>query len=415
MSVILKYTVDMEAAFESVVDKRGCEPEFAVSSRTDQSVTQQIKIGLFLRNFRIGGAERQALELAKGLDPREYRLTLFVLHDEGELKNEFQSIAELRIVILNAKTALGTLLHLVHEVRGNEIHVLHSFLYATHVYSLITKLLYARVRVIVGLRDSMADPWLDCNSRPWHLRDRAMDICLEYLSQLADAHLANSEAGKTLHLRAAKSEVIVIPNGIDTQRFHPDTRSRQALRSAIGVPANAYLVGIVANYSIHKDYPTFIRAAQALSKEVVDVHFVSIGNCSSQTGMTVKDMVRQAGLSSRFHFLGTRKDVEELIPALDVLCSSSTSEGFSNSIAEAMACGVPCVVTDVGDSRKIVGDTGVVVPPSDHRALAHGVRSLLCIENNQFQALRNAARLRIVERFSVDRMVREHQRVYRAL
>lgn len=363
----------------------------------------------------MGGAERQAFELAKRLNRERYTLTFFVLHDEGEFKSSFQEISGLRLVILRARTPLGTLLRVIREIHQNKIQIVHSFLYATHVYSLLARCLYPRIRLIIGLRDSLTDPWLGYDSQPWHLRKRAMDLCLSGLCRMADVYLANSEAAKAVYENRAGPGVVVIPNGIDTQRFTPDFSARVLLRSLLGVPVDAYLVGIIANFSVYKDYPTFIRAAKEIAKENDNVHFVSIGNYCTSSGSEAKEMVRENGLSPKFHFLGMRTDIDKLIPGLDILCSSSISEGFSNAIAEAMACGIPCVVTDVGDSRKIVADAGIVVPVSSHTALADGVISLLNMEQNKLQVFRNSARQRIVDCFSVERMVLDHQQIYQSL
>lgn len=376
---------------------------------------QPIKLALFIRNFRIGGAERQVLELAEHLDKRKYEVVVIALHGDGELKERFHSLPNLQVVSLEGKYPLAVLYRLAGVLRRNEIQILHSFLTATNIYSLFARLFLPQVKVIVGLRDSLPDFYMGYSSLKWRTKLWLLEFCLSRLRHLGDLYVSNSEAGKILYERKLRVQVAVVPNGINTNRFGPDPAARDVLRGAVGAPNGAKLVGILANFTIYKDYPTFVRAAKIITDKVQSVHFVSIGNDRTDAGAFVKTLVQEQGLRPLFHFLGTRGDVPELLPGLDVLCSSSMSEGFSGAIAEALACGVPCVVTDVGDSRKIVGETGIVIPAGDYKALAAGVVTLLNMNATEMQTLRSAARQRIVENFGTTRMATEHEHLYELL
>jgi glycosyltransferase involved in cell wall biosynthesis len=374
-----------------------------------------MRVALFLRNFRIGGAERQAFELAKHLDKRKYQVMVIALRGDGELRDSFQSLPGVRVVILGGTSSLVAFFRLLRTIRRNRVQILQSFLVATNVYTLFAKLFLRHVKIILGLRDSIADFYMGYTSLPWRAKMWMLKFCLDHLGYLGDLYIANSEAGKNLydsefHIRAA-----VVPNGIDTDRFKPDPTAAQRIREVVKAPADARLVGILGNCTFYKDYPTFVRAAKALAGQNSNIHFIAMGEDRTPLGPNVKELVEQLGLRSAFHFLGPRLDVEKLLPGLDVLCSSSVTEGFSNSIAEAMASGVPCVVTDVGDSRSIVGDTGIVVPPEDSQALAAGVTTLLEIAPLAVPGMRAAARLRIEQNFDVAGLATRHQQLYEAL
>lgn len=374
-----------------------------------------IRVALFIRNFGIGGTERQVLELAKHLDKRKYKVVVIALHGDGGLKGPFHSLPDLQVVTLAGKQPLAVLFRLADVIRKNEIQVLHSFLTATNIYSLFARLFLPRLKVVIGLRDSLPDFYMGYSSLKWRTKLWMLEFCLSALRRLGDSYVSNSEAGKILYERKLRTNVVVVPNGIDTDRFRPDPAVRDLLRGAIGAPANVKLVGILANCTIYKDYPTFVRAARSIADRVQNVHFISIGDDHTDVGAFVKNLVQQQGLRPLFHFLGTRGDVPELLPGLDVLCSSSMSEGFSSAIAEAMACGVPPVVTDVGDSRRIVGETGIVVPAANSEALAAGVVTLVGMNATDAQALRLATRRRIVENFGIAGMATRHEHLYESL
>jgi glycosyltransferase involved in cell wall biosynthesis len=374
-----------------------------------------IRIALFLRNFRIGGAERQAFELAKHLDKRKYQVMVVALRGDGELRDSFQSLPDVSVVILGGTSSLVAFFRLLRTIPKNRIQILQSFLVATNVYTLFAKLFMRHLKIILGLRDSIVDFYMGYTSLPWRAKMWMLKFCLDHLGYLGDLYIANSEAGKNLYDPELQIRAAVIPNGIDTERFKPDPAAAQRIREAVKAPVDARLVGILGNCTLYKDYPTFVRAAKVLAGQNSNIHFIAMGEDHTPLGPNVKDLVEQSGLRSAFHFLGPRLDVEKLLPGLDVLCSSSVTEGFSNSIAEAMASGVPCVVTDVGDSRRIVGDTGIVVPPENSEALAAGITTLLEVAPLEVTGMRAAARIRIQQNFDVAGLATRHQQLYEAL
>lgn len=373
------------------------------------------KVALFIPNFRIGGTEGQVLELAKRLDKSKYEVVVVALHKDGGLEDSFRSVPDLRLVTLGGKTPLGVLFRLIGVIREFRIQVLHSFLIATNVYSLCAGLLLPQLKVVVGLRDSLLDPSFGYGSRIYRMQARMLGSCLRSLRRFGDLYISNSEAGRGFYEATLRVPISDISNGIDTERFKPNETARGLLLDIVSAPTGAKSVGIVANCSAYKDYPNFIQAAKIIIENRRDTRFISIGEDRTDVGMAMKRLVRELGLEGVFHFLGTRSDVERLLPGLDVLCSSSITEGFPNAVAEAMACGVPCVVTDVGDSRRILGDTGIVVPPRDPEALAAGVVALLGMDTPERLSLRSAARQRVVDSFGISQMVMHHERHYEGL
>lgn len=213
-------------------------------------------------------------------------------------------------------------------------------------------------------------------------------VCVSYATR--DAHAA-------IGYDAAKMEVI--PNGFDLDVCKPDDAARRTVRREFGLPASATLVGHVGRYDPAKDHATMLRAAAALPPSV---HVMMVGTGVTPDNRELAAMRSALGLEQRVHLIGPRSDVPRLTAAFDVAVSSSISEGFSNAIGEAMACGVPCVVTDVGDSARIVGDTGRVVQAGDAAQLAGAIGDLLALPEAQRQRLGRRARERIEDRYGLD-------------
>ena len=224
-----------------------------------------------------------------------------------------------------------------------------------------------------------------------------------------------AEATRQSHLRLGYSEskMVVISNGIDPAVFRPDPFARRSVRAEIGVTAQTRLIGLCARLDSLKDHQNFIRAAGILHQSFPNVHFVLWGLGVVPEARELRKWSSSAGVDACIHFLGMREDSPRLMAALDLGCLSSFSEAFPLAVAEIMACGVPCVVTNVGDTARIVGDTGRIVPSRDPVALAEAWAELLGRSPGLRVRLGERARRRIVEHFSLDNMAASYSQLYR--
>ena len=205
----------------------------------------------------------------------------------------------------------------------------------------------------------------------------------------------------------------VVENGINTIRFYPDPKGRAVVRNEWKVNANDRLIGLVARLDAMKDHRNFLQACALLAARRNDLRFVCVGGGGSAYRAELAAFAGDLGIADRLIWTGARQDMPAAYSAMDIACSSSAfGEGFSNAVGEAMACGVPCVVTDVGDSARIVGEIGEVAPPHNADALAGALDRMLA-RLEEHAAIGCRARARIVDEFSVERMVfRTEQVVY---
>jgi glycosyltransferase involved in cell wall biosynthesis len=208
----------------------------------------------------------------------------------------------------------------------------------------------------------------------------------------------------------------VIPNGFDCDQFRPRPEARDALRSRLRLATGTPLIGLVARYHPMKDHATFLRMAGRLVASGSEAHFICAGQGVDPGNPELAAGITAEALAGRVHLLGEEDDVSVLLAGLDLLCSSSRrGEGFSNVLGEAMACGVPCVVTDVGDGGMIVGATGLVVAPGDATALAEGCARLLAEPPTERARRAAAARARIVGEFSIGAVAARYAEVFRGV
>jgi glycosyltransferase involved in cell wall biosynthesis len=223
-----------------------------------------------------------------------------------------------------------------------------------------------------------------------------------------------ADATRRTHLQLGynATRMVVIPNGIDHIAFHPDPAARRDIRTELGIDDSIPLIGLCARFDPQKDHKNFLHAAGLLTAERPDVHFVLWGQGVDVNNASLIDWARSARMGDNLHLLGPRSDNPRLMAALDVATLSSASEAFPLVIGEAMACGVPCVATDVGDAVLIVGDTGRIVPPRDPEALAKAWTEILSLSPSERQSLGLIARQRIIDHYSLDKMVSAYCRLY---
>lgn len=206
-------------------------------------------------------------------------------------------------------------------------------------------------------------------------------------------------------------KVRVVLNAIDATVFIPNPGLRHAVRSELGISDSTVVVGRVARFAPEKDYLTFMRAAGLIRAKRDDVVFVACGPHVDQNNDQLLTWAGEAGVADTLRLLGERHDMPAVMSSLDIIVSSSAmhGEGLPLSIAEAMACGVPCVTTDAGDSALIVGDSGLVVPPSTPAALADSVLRLLARPADDLRAMGLRGRQRVISMFRLDDAARQYE------
>jgi glycosyltransferase involved in cell wall biosynthesis len=194
-----------------------------------------------------------------------------------------------------------------------------------------------------------------------------------------------------------REKMLFIPNGIDTNVFYPDESEGKRVRADWGISESAKIIGKIARFDPIKNHSAFLKAAARIAAERPDVYFVCVGHGRETYVRELKQLTKSLGLEDRLQWIEARPDVRAVYNAIDVFCSASYSEGFPNVIGEAMACGRHCVVTDVGDSKLVVGTTGISVPSNDVDALTDGLRQKLASP----EKMNLRARQRILENFTV--------------
>jgi len=204
----------------------------------------------------------------------------------------------------------------------------------------------------------------------------------------------------------------MIPNGYCANDWQPSSFNKLHSRHQYCLPDKAFIVGIVGRYDALKGYDIFIEAAARITKTSANSLFLMIGRNVDYSNLELVSLIDASGGEAVFKLIGERSDISRLMSTMDVFCLSSKAEGFPNVVAEAMLMQLPCVVTNVGDAARIVGDTGFVVPSNDPQALAEAVKTTEELGEDGRLPLGKLARQRILQYYEISSVLRKYEHLY---
>ena len=372
-----------------------------------------MKILFFIRSLHSGGSERQLSLLAEGLKNRGHSVSVVTMYPGGVFEQDLIT-AGVPVYSLDKSRRweiCRSLIKLRAIAQQIDPDLIHSYGPEANVFATLHYFLRSKCLLVWGIRNA--------NSRELYGRFERILYWFEgKLSRIPNKIIANSNAGRELSISDGfySPNFCVVRNGINTERYCPDVSLRESTRNEWSIELDQKVIGIVGRIDPEKDYGNFINMISCLPADVrCKLVFVCVGYQQESQIEGFKKKLEQLQLEERVVWIKHLSSTVGILNALDVLVSSSRSEGFANVIAEGMAVGVPCVVTDVGDSREIVSEYGYVAPARDPLALAAGIIKMLQDPRLGSPAFHISIRKHVVEKFSLDALVLNTESVFVSL
>jgi glycosyltransferase involved in cell wall biosynthesis len=353
-----------------------------------------------------GGAETALFRLIEGAARGAYRHMVVTLTPGGAMVPAFQQAGiEVRQIDLR-KGPLSGFIRLVNIMRTVRPDIVQTWMYHADLVGGLAARLAGNRNVIWGIHTT----GLAHGSRATALVRR---LCAWLSDSVPHTIVCVADASRLAHMDRGYDgqRMVVVHNG-----FNPSPAvgsvQRATLRAQWGFDDTHVVVGNLGRFDPDKDLENFVRAAGLLAPAYAQLRFVMIGHRTDRERAQLEGWVAKTGQADRFTLLRERSDALVCMAAMDVFCLSSRNEGFPLVVGEAMAAGVPCVVTDVGDTALLVGDTGVVVPKEDAVALAAGLERVLRMAPEERRQLGLNASERVQDRFTIRHALERFELLY---
>jgi glycosyltransferase involved in cell wall biosynthesis len=371
-----------------------------------------MKIVYIVTSLMTGGAEIMLCQLLSKLDRDRFAPVVISLKDRGTLGDRIESLG-IPLYPLQIRSAVPTPMafwRLIRLIRQLQPDVIQGWMYHGNLAAqLVSMSCPGHIPVLWDIHASLYSLALEKKTTAMVIRAGAK------LSQYSNKVVYVSQISQAQHeaLGYSKSKSCFIPNACDPSLFKPSAEARTSVRAELGLADTSFLIGLICRYHPMKDHANFLRSAALLAQSHPAVHFVLAGQGVNAQNSTLTQLLEELGIAHRVHLLGERYDTPRLIAGLDLVSSASAyGEAWPVVLTEAMSCGVPCVVTNVGDSAWLVGDTGLVVLPRQPEALATAWQTMIELEPTQRRAMGNAARQRIIHDFSLESLVSQYETLY---
>lgn len=371
---------------------------------------KKINIMFMIDHFHLaGGTETHLTNLVIGLDRKRFN-PYIIAFDFGEnplaekIRSKGVTILHLPVGRFYGIDALRKSLTLLRVIKEQKPDIVQAYHIKSETYgALIAKISGVR-HIISSKRDTG-----DLKKKSHFMLNRAINPVIEKWIAVCD------EVAEIVKEREKiqRSKITTIYNGVDTNKYNiPSIQTKHDARTSLGISDGDFVVGTVAWLRPEKGYDVFFEAIKILIDQIENIKFVIIGG--GKLLEHYKEYCLLNGLGDKVIFTGPTKNVIQYLPVFDVACLFPISnEGFSNSIIEKMAMGLPLVVTDVGGNREAVkdGDNGFVVPPNNHIALSDAILNLY---NNPEKRMAMGKRSReiVIDLFSLEKMIKNHETFY---
>jgi len=361
----------------------------------------------------VGGAERTLQQVVEGLDPARFRSTVVSLGDLGVVGGEL-SVAGVPVTAMGLKPGIGAglgvrrLARLLQESRPD---LVQTWMYHADLLGLLAARASGSPPLAWNVRGGV-QAWSDLGLST----GLVMRLCA-WKSPKPDVVVVNSEFGLRQHeaIGYRPRAWRLIRNGIDLRRFRPMPEARRAARAALKAEDDQVVFGVVGRYHRKKRIPEIVQAFGKTARSEPPALLALVGEGMASTNKELMKGVKRQGTGERVRLVGPTQEVPYWLNGMDVLVSASVSEGFPNVVAEAMACQVPCVATDVGDTRLLIGDCGEAIPAGDPEALGAAMGAMLALGSERRRRLGERARRRVEDEYGLERMIGAYQALYAEL
>ncbi len=366
------------------------------------------KITHLITGLNCGGAETMLYKLLRNIDRSKYNIKVISMIDNGFYGEKIKKLG-INVYHLNMKPTQLNIMAFIKAcklIKGADI--LQTWMYHANVFGYLINKIVKGKKIIWGIRQANLDR--DKNKYRTLL---IVKICAK-LSKNVDYVISCSQTAVKTHIDYGyfPDNIITIPNGFEMDKFSYDKKAKKKLLNELNINFNPFIISLVGRWDVLKDHKTFFQALRLINRVKDNFIAVLCGTNINYNNKELTNLLFSNQLYNKVFLLDRRNDIPKIMSASDILVSSSSGEGFSNVIGEAMCCEIPCVVTNVGDSAYIIGYTGLVVEKQNPEQLAKSILKTMDMKKDKLRKLGKAARKRIEDNFEINSVVNQYEMLY---
>ena len=373
---------------------------------------RKIKIIHILVNLTVGGAEMALLKLLSRLDRTKYDCKVISLKGIEEMGKRLIALG-IPVESLNLRLSnfFISFYRLIKIIKREKPNIVQTWMYHADLLGGLASRLVGIKNIIWGIRNQYSK-----DSKNLRFRTRLIAKVCSYLSFWLPKYIvACSDSSKFSHVALGydQKKIKVIYNGVDLKRFtviqeRINFKGRKKTQAVIHI-------GTLGRYNSVKDYPNLLQAAKIVIEKNKNVVFQLAGRELDSDNNELIKLINRLGLIHYVELLGQLDNPADYLQTLDIFVLSSLSEGFPNVLIEAMACGVPCISTNIGDCKHIIQNTGIVVEAQNSNKLAEAILNMIDYKQHKRALLGKAARNRVEKKFDIQTNVAEFEILYHSL
>ena len=369
-----------------------------------------VKILHIITSLQRGGAELMLKRLIESSENESsYKHLVISLTTLGDIGKQLQDLA-INTYALEADfsfTLPKKIFQLIKIIYTIHPDIVQTWMYHADFLGGVAAYLTGNRKIIWGIRNTDIHP-----SSIITLWIRKLCALLSTLIPCRIICVAEASLQSHISMGYDAKRMMVIQNGLNFSNLVSSTEQREMLRLESGLSNDTIVIGCLGRFDPIKDYHNFVRAAGLVAEQYANVYFLMVGRNLTVDNTLLQTWIDNVHHKDRFVLLGERSDVAVCLSSMDVFCLSSCIEGFPNALTEAMAMGLPCVSTDVGDAAMILGGTGVVVPKENYEALASALLRVISLSKEQRRQMGQRSKKRVMAEFSIEKAKSCFQAVY---
>jgi len=383
----------------------------------DQSYNDNrlIKVCHLIGTLEVGGAEKLLVDFIKRSEGTHLRNSVITILKKGALQDEISELGiETDFIAVENNVDLFFSLGKIRDLLNRfDADVLQTWMYhADLVGAIATKYKSARIPLVWSIHNGRIDSSMRFRTK---IIAKVCSISSGFLPSRIVC-CANSAKDNHVSFGYKDSNITVVPNGVDSERFRFCPLSRQQIRRELSIDQDVIAIGLIARYAPVKRHKLFLNSVMPiLQSSSYNIHIVLVGDGCTASNQELMRLISKSDYGDNISLLGSRNDIPSLLSAIDIYVSASSVEAFPMATAEAMSVGVPCVVTSAGDSQQLLQDFGIVVDGDSPGALQTGIQRMLDEGKENWLIRGKNTRQRIKTEFSLERTINSYSDIYRNL